>query len=205
MGPHDRELDLRLRSATDSPSGPYGNFTNNWFRAPGPISFAGGLGCNVEYAMKLNTESGFDFFFVDASTNGSSWTEIAAWTGTTTNYPNSWFSFEEDLSAYDGQANVHIRMGLFSDESITAQGAHIDGVNVRCVGMNYTASSYQAIQGTSMATPHVAGVAALAWAKNPAVSVAAVKNALLNGGDAIPPSAGRRSPAGGSTRTARWR
>ena len=38
-----------------------------------------------------------------------------------------------------------------------------------------------------MATPHVAGVAAaLAWAKNPAVSVAAVKNALLNGGDAIP-------------------
>ena len=56
-----------------------------------------------------------------------------------------------------------------------------------------------------MATPHVAGVAALAWAKNPAVSVAAVKNALLNGGDAIRPSAGRRSPAGGSTRTARWR
>ena len=58
-------------SATDSPSGPYGNFTNNWFRgAPGPMSFAGGLGCNVEYAMKLNTESGFDFFFVDASTHG---------------------------------------------------------------------------------------------------------------------------------------
>jgi hypothetical protein len=141
--------------------------------------------------MKLNTEAGFDYFFVDGSANGSSWTELAAWTGTTTNYPNSWFLFEEDLTAFDGQPNFHIRLGLFSDETITTEGAHIDGVDVRCIGTNYTVDSYEAIQGTSMATPHVAGVAALAWAKNPSVSVADVKTALLNGGDAIPSLSGK--------------
>jgi subtilisin family serine protease len=175
-------------SATDSPGGNYVDCQNNWFRAPGPLSFTGGVGCHVAYAMRLETESNFDYFVVDRSTNGSSWTEIAAWTGST---GGDWFAFEEDLSALDGQPSVFVRFGLESDEIITAQGAHIDGVDVRCVGTSYTSNSYESIQGTSMATPHVAGVAALAWAKNPAVSVATVKSALLNGGDAIPSLSGK--------------
>jgi subtilisin family serine protease len=178
-------------SATDSPGVPYSDFTDNWFRAPGPFSLTGGVGCSVEYAMKLNTESGFDWFVVDGSTNGSTWTEVGAWTGTTTGYPGSWFMFEEDLSQFDGAPTFFLRVGLESDETITAQGAHIDGVDVRCVGTTYTSDSYETIQGTSMATPHVAGVAALAWAKNPSVSVATVKSAILNGGDSIASLSGK--------------
>ena len=167
-------------NAADSPVGNYANNADNWFRAPGPVSFSGRAGCTVAYAMRLETESGFDWFVVDASTNGSTWTEVAAWTGSG---GSTWFQFEEDLSAFDGQPNVHLRFGLESDGSVTLNGAHVDSVDVRCVGTNYSASSYESIQGTSMATPHVAGVAALAWAKNSSVSVATVKSALLNGGD----------------------
>ena len=176
-------------SATDSPGGNYVDCQNNWFRAPAPVSLSGAVGCNVEYAMRLQTESFFDWFVVDASANGgASWTQIGAWTGST---GASWFAFQEDLSAFDGQPSVLIRFGLESDESVTLQGAHIDNVNLQCVGSNYTSSSYNSISGTSMATPHVAGVAALAWAKNPAATVAQVKTALLDGGDSIPSLAGK--------------
>jgi subtilisin family serine protease len=167
-------------NAADSPAGNYVNCQNNWFRAPGSYNFAGGVGCNVAYDMRIETELNFDYFVVDASTNGSSWTEVGLWTGSG---GSSWFEFAEDLSAFDGQPSVQVRFGLEADEDVTLNGVHVDNVDVRCVSANYTASSYESIQGTSMATPHVAGVAALAWAKNSSVSVATVKSALLNGGD----------------------
>jgi subtilisin family serine protease len=171
-------------SAADSPGGNYVNCQNNWFRAPVSVSFAGSAGCNVAYRLRLQTEPGFDYFVVDASTdlNFTQPEEVAAWTGST---GGNWFSFAEDLSPLDGQPTVWVRFGLESDETMANfTGAHIDNVDIRCIGTSYGPTSYETIQGTSMATPHVSGVAALAWAKNPSVSVATVKSALLNGGDA---------------------
>ena len=56
-------------SAADSPGGDYVDCQNNWFRAPIPVSFAGSAGCNVAYRLRLDTEPGFDYFVVDASTD----------------------------------------------------------------------------------------------------------------------------------------
>jgi hypothetical protein len=46
--------------------------------------------------------------------------------------------------------------------------------------------TYTFFSGTSMATPHVAGAAALLWAQNPNLTVAQVKNLLLLDGDVRP-------------------
>lgn len=60
----------------------------------------------------------------------------------------------------------------------------------------YTSNSAtNTISGTSMATPHVAGAAALYLAGNPNASPATVRNALVNGGTTnVVTNAGRKSP-----------
>jgi subtilisin family serine protease len=45
--------------------------------------------------------------------------------------------------------------------------------------------TYRYLSGTSMATPHVSGLAALIWAENPGITYIEVKDRILNGVDVI--------------------
>ena len=55
---------------------------------------------------------------------------------------------------------------------------------------------YSFLSGTSMATPHTAGVAALIWSHEPGASVAGVKSALLGGTDSKSAFAGKTATGG---------
>ena len=57
-------------------------------------------------------------------------------------------------------------------------------------------ASYQYLDGTSMATPHVAGAAALAWAASPSASAVGVKALLLRTVDANASLAGKTATGG---------
>ena len=50
---------------------------------------------------------------------------------------------------------------------------------------------YATLSGTSMASPHVAGAAALLWSQNPTWTAQQVKNTLMNTGDSIAALAGK--------------
>ena len=91
---------------------------------------------------------------------------------------------------YDNQASVYLRWRLATG-SQTADGVYIDEVVVRCRRVSYAAGNeFANPSGTSMASPHVAGAAALAFAKIPGASVAAVKDAILEGVDQKPALSG---------------
>jgi subtilisin family serine protease len=64
-------------------------------------------------------------------------------------------------------------------------------------------NSYSTFSGTSMATPHVTGLAALLKAYNPSLDWIAIRNLILSSGDPSLRSLIRRSPGGGSMRTKR--
>jgi subtilisin family serine protease len=69
-------------------------------------------------------------------------------------------------------------------------GAYVDDLAVRCLSTG-AVEAYDSFSGTSMATPHVAGVAALYKAENPAATAGEIKSAILGGADAVGALAGK--------------
>lgn len=63
--------------------------------------------------------------------------------------------------------------------------------NLSITTLTLNTTSYNTINGTSMATPEVAGVAALVWAYNPQYTYTDVANAIKNGGRSIPALSGK--------------
>ena len=79
-------------------------------------------------------------------------------------------------------------LASFSNYGTTSVDVAAPGVNITST---YVGGINASLSGTSMATPHVAGVAALMLARNPAATVAQLRAALLGSVDALPSLQGR--------------
>ena len=177
------------KSGTDSPAGPYADDSDNWFQTTNAINLTGREGCVADYQIMLQTEFLADGVLVEGSDDGVTWDSdpLDGLSGQTPDFPNAWFGIETPLGEdFDGVASFYLRFAFVSDEEADFDGVYLDRVRVKCLGATFDADDYFSIDGTSMATPHVAGVAALAWALEPTATVAHVRKALLEGGDALP-------------------
>jgi subtilisin family serine protease len=164
-------------SLTDSPAGNYVNSAITTIRNMTAINLTGQFGCAIDYDLLLDTELFFDFFGIFAGTSTlTEDEEIEALSGSS---GGQFVMLTSDLTSFDGAPEVYVRFFLDSDRSIREDGAYVDDVLVKCVAAN--GEGYETISGTSMATPHVAGVAALLKAKVPGFSVTKLKNAILQG------------------------
>ncbi len=167
-------------SLADSPAGNYPDNSMRTIRRLAPFSLAGRTGCMVENWIRLDSETGFDGLVLLAGTTTDTPTDLGSWSGTT---GGSFIRATDDLSAFDGMGTVFLRFLFLSDETFNFNGVFVDNTAVKC--LNDTGAAYNTISGTSMATPHVAGVAALALANNPSLTVAQLKAAILGGVDVI--------------------
>jgi subtilisin family serine protease len=91
---------------------------------------------------------------------------------------------------------MYLRFRLTSNLVINKDGVSIDDAVVKCVARTFSGSEFSYLSGTSMATPHVAGVAALALAAAPGTSTAALKDALVAGVDQLPGLTGKTASSG---------
>lgn len=85
-----------------------------------------------------------------------------------------------------GATDIHDLAASFSNFSATVVDLHAPGVNINAAASSttYTVGSVPK-SGTSMAAPHVSGVAALLWARHPTATVAQVRQAILQGATPI--------------------
>ncbi|MDQ3952433.1 MAG: S8 family serine peptidase, partial [Actinomycetota bacterium] len=177
----------------DSPGGFYQDNADHWIATTTPFDLGGMNDCLLRYSMKLDLEQGADVLAIEASRDGSSWGRIGGWTGST---GGAWERVTESIFQHDGTVSLYVRFRLVSNGSVTADGASIDTVSVRCNSTQYPASQGFYADGTSMATPHVSGAAALAWSAQPGATVGAVAQALLEGAEDQPAYFGKTVSGG---------
>ena len=111
---------------------------------------------------------------------------------------------EASISELDGRPDARPFFGMKSNDSGIADGVHLDELRVFCRDTDYVnavaagqgyaeddAGNYVRFDGTSMAAPHVSGIAALVRAADPGASAAEVVRAIRDGATRRPALAGR--------------
>lgn len=179
-------------SVTDSPAGNYADRTDS--RLVGLSSFsslAGRVGCRLSYNLRLDTEPGHDYFEVLGSADGTTYSG-SRWSGST---GGAFLPLSTDVSQFDGSPSFVPALRLVSDgDGVVGDGGYVDDLRLAC--LKPAAESYGTISGTSMATPHVAGVAALIKAAHPAYTVAQLKAAILDHTDQLASLSGKVATGG---------
>ena len=171
-------------SLADSPAGNYLNDTDSWAGTPA-VDLSNHSSARLEFKLVASSEFLFDRLRVQVSTNRVNWStyavkleDVGIFTDGVHGAQLLWTTGIVDLGDYEGQSSVYIRFKFTSDASVTGDGAYIDDVAVTAAASSYSADSYGYYDGTSMATPHVSGLAALLKAHNPALTNTEIKAAI---------------------------
>jgi subtilisin family serine protease len=171
-------------SLADSPAGNYLNDTDSWARTPA-VDLSTHSGARLEFKLIASSELLFDRLRVQVSTNLMNWStypvkleDVGIFRDGVHGTQLLWTTGIVDLGDYEGQSSVYIRFKFTSDPSVIGDGAYIDDVAVTAASSSYSADSYGYYDGTSMATPHVSGLAALLKAHNPALTNTEIKAAI---------------------------
>ncbi len=180
---------------SDGPTGAGGNYGGAAYTIPvqnaTDIDTTGVSGCHLEYYYDILTSSDSGDFIQSHIRAGATVTPIEAFTGSAVSYVWRHVPVPEA----NGIPNAGFRFTFSQDGDATVgEGAALDDVDLRCLGGSYTPNvvaidlhgTHKFFNGTSMATPQVAGAAALIRAKAPALTPAQVIQRIMDGGDAKP-------------------
>ncbi len=142
----------------------------------------GGFSSAMQTAIQAANDAGI--LFVAAAGNSGTNNDVAA------QYPAN-YTPPNVISVAASDQNDHL--ASFSCYGATTVDLAAPGVSIYSTVPN---NRYAYYSGTSMATPMVSGVAALAWAYKPNASVADIKNAILQGVDHISSLSGKVASGG---------
>jgi hypothetical protein len=117
-------------SISESPTGNYGNGVDSYaYLRPFNLSF-GFTSASLSFRTRYDLEANYDYMYLEATTNGNNWNEIASFNGT----QNSWQLKTYSLNSYIGQPYVQLRFRFTSDNSVVKDGMYIDDFAISTVG-----------------------------------------------------------------------
>lgn len=170
-------------SLADSPGADYQNDTDSYAWLSNPIQTVKNNLYTLSFKVRAELESSFDWLGFAASGDQSNWSIMATRTGSTGT------GFVTDSVDYTFAADIlnsyFLGFWLFSDYSITGDGIYLDDLQMLRYPIFINNHSYDHLQGTSMAVPYVAGLAALIWSDRPQLEPADVKDLILANADRL--------------------
>ena len=109
-------------SLTESPSGIYPPNLNITATMATGMDLSTYLGAEVSFWAKYDIEQGFDYMYLQVSTNGTTWITLEAFNAEGV----PWTQYTYDLGGFVGNSNVKIRFRFFSDGGYEVDGMYID-------------------------------------------------------------------------------
>jgi subtilisin family serine protease len=180
-----------LYCLSDSPYSYYPNYADHYAQVS-LSGFLGFVGTKLTYYLCGQSEIDYDYLHVQTSSDGLNWNTHDSWHGS-----GNWSGpFPADIKAHEGGNDIHIRFRFTSDFSITYDGWYIDDVQITAWSPDPADSGYQFKNGTSMATPHVSGLAALIKAYDMNLNNLQIKAVIENNVDSIGSLSGMVSTGG---------
>jgi uncharacterized repeat protein (TIGR01451 family) len=144
----------------------------------------GGGGFSKALLDEINKANENDILFVASAGNSSSNNDT---------YPQFPAGYNTPNMIAVAATDNRDALAYFSNYGPTSVHLGAPGVNILSC---YLGSSYTTASGTSMAAPHVSGVAALVLAKTPSLTTAQVKSAILDNTDPISSLSGKTITGG---------
>ncbi len=188
------------------------NYGANWLEVPGTswgtafynastddrayknFNLSGVDAAVLEFYAMINVNPN-DYFLINYKNAGGDPSYFLGTTGTIAAGFTDWY--DGVISAPINSVNLAgcrsatctVGFQLISDATLQTYGVSIAGFTITTLTLDTVSNN--TINGTSMATPEVAGVAALVWAHNPSFTYADVAGAVKNGGDTIAALSGK--------------
>jgi len=152
--------------------------------------------CDTQYAEPASS----DYMALEVSSDGTNFTEILQWNELTLDG----FNTDSDSTGSAGfvftdivippeylTSNFKFQFRWFTDASENSTfGCYVNDIDINTVS-DGSDELYTYLQGTSMASPHVAGLVALIMGYNPSLTASEVRNIVLTSGDSLASLSGK--------------
>ncbi len=157
------------------------------FRPASTVNLTGEVGCHIEWTYEVGITDLQDFVALRPIDAGTSIPIAQGWRGTST------FRRTPAVPELNGKTQANWQISFTADgDGDVGEGSRVDDVTLMCLGGSYTPAAigmalqgtHKFLNGTSMATPHVAGAAALILSKAPDLDPQTVIAILMSTGDA---------------------